>query len=197
MQNKSPHYSMLIKVSTRKKGLYHSDLYNIYLSARMTNSSLKIIFPPNTAIYFYPSTHFSGSASPTYRNDRIKRLLFLQSTNRITLWSQSLDFCCHCRASWKSHFKRRNLIALSTRPLLLFPTHYTGEPGYVSDTEDSTRIVAEATPKRDDLWHAAADGRNVAENFMAVCVALHSSSTIRLPIQSLKRWWCKLVLPFN
>lgn len=36
------------------------------------------------------------------------------------------------------YFERRDLRAYSVEPLLLFPTHYTGEPGYVSDTETST-----------------------------------------------------------
>ena len=27
---------------------------------------------------------------------------------------------------------------LSAHPLLIYPTHYTGEQGYVSDTENST-----------------------------------------------------------
>ncbi|XP_039581567.1 procollagen galactosyltransferase 1-like, partial [Passer montanus] len=36
---------------------------------------------------------------------------------------------------YSRHFPRRDLLAFSAEPLLLFPTHYTGEPGYVSDTE--------------------------------------------------------------
>ncbi|KAG7277401.1 LOW QUALITY PROTEIN: hypothetical protein CRUP_033356 [Coryphaenoides rupestris] len=32
----------------------------------------------------------------------------------------------------------KDLRAFSAEPLLLFPTHYTGQPGYVSDTETST-----------------------------------------------------------
>lgn len=37
-----------------------------------------------------------------------------------------------------SHFDPRDLRAFSVEPLLLYPTHYTGEPGYFSDTETST-----------------------------------------------------------
>ena len=29
------------------------------------------------------------------------------------------------------------MAALSVHPLLVTPTHYTGEPGYISDTEDA------------------------------------------------------------
>lgn len=37
-----------------------------------------------------------------------------------------------------SHFEPRDLKAFSVEPLLIYPTHYTGEPGYISDTETST-----------------------------------------------------------
>lgn len=46
----------------------------------------------------------------------------------------------HPRDDWKKYFPRRDLHALSVNPLLLFPTHYTGEIGYVSDTEDSDTL---------------------------------------------------------
>ncbi|XP_023653752.1 procollagen galactosyltransferase 2-like [Paramormyrops kingsleyae] len=44
----------------------------------------------------------------------------------------------HPNQEYLQHFSVRNLRAFSAEPLLLFPTHYTGEPGYVSDTETST-----------------------------------------------------------
>ncbi|XP_026315231.1 glycosyltransferase 25 family member [Hyposmocoma kahamanoa] len=43
----------------------------------------------------------------------------------------------HPNATWKSHFKYRNLIAYSASPLLVYPTHFTGQDGYISDTEGS------------------------------------------------------------
>ncbi|XP_059055397.1 glycosyltransferase 25 family member [Achroia grisella] len=46
----------------------------------------------------------------------------------------------HPNDTWKAHFPNRNLIALSAAPLLAFPIHYTGEEGYISDTEDSNII---------------------------------------------------------
>ncbi|KAJ9584833.1 hypothetical protein L9F63_020830, partial [Diploptera punctata] len=46
----------------------------------------------------------------------------------------------HPQATWKGYFPQRNLVALSAAPLLLYPTHYTGEKGYVSDTENSDRL---------------------------------------------------------
>ncbi|XP_063372835.1 glycosyltransferase 25 family member [Cydia amplana] len=44
----------------------------------------------------------------------------------------------HPNDTWKSYFPNRNLLAFSSAPLLIHPTHYTGDAGYVSDTEDST-----------------------------------------------------------
>ncbi|XP_069050471.1 procollagen galactosyltransferase 2 [Lepisosteus oculatus] len=44
----------------------------------------------------------------------------------------------HPKVEYMEQFEQRNLRAFSVEPLLVFPTHYTGEPGYISDTETST-----------------------------------------------------------
>lgn len=44
---------------------------------------------------------------------------------------------------WKESFDNRNLNAYSVSPLFVYPTHYTGEPGYISDTEDSVTIISD------------------------------------------------------
>ncbi|CAK1554570.1 unnamed protein product [Leptosia nina] len=46
----------------------------------------------------------------------------------------------HPTTEWVRHFPERNLKALSAAPLLVHPTHYTGEEGYISDTEDSSIV---------------------------------------------------------
>ncbi|XP_064416916.1 procollagen galactosyltransferase 1 [Latimeria chalumnae] len=43
----------------------------------------------------------------------------------------------HPVSDYMEHFENRNLQAFSAEPLLVFPTHYTGDPGYISDTETS------------------------------------------------------------
>ncbi|EHH59352.1 Procollagen galactosyltransferase 1 [Macaca fascicularis] len=43
----------------------------------------------------------------------------------------------HPVSEYKAHFSLRNLHAFSVEPLLIYPTHYTGDDGYVSDTETS------------------------------------------------------------
>jgi len=44
------------------------------------------------------------------------------------------------RENWKRQFFPRDLVALSAQPVLVEPTHYTGQPGYFTDTEDSPTI---------------------------------------------------------
>ncbi|KAK6627014.1 hypothetical protein RUM44_009491 [Polyplax serrata] len=51
----------------------------------------------------------------------------------------------HPEEKWKQYFEKRNLLAFSAAPLLLYPTHYTGEAGYISDTENSSIIQKAST----------------------------------------------------
>ncbi|XP_006631559.1 procollagen galactosyltransferase 1 [Lepisosteus oculatus] len=44
----------------------------------------------------------------------------------------------HPVSDYMEQFEKRDLKAFSAEPLLVYPTHYTGDPGYVSDTETST-----------------------------------------------------------
>jgi len=46
----------------------------------------------------------------------------------------------HPNSTWSASFTSEKLKALSVHPLLVFPTHYTGEQGYFSDTEDASVI---------------------------------------------------------
>jgi collagen beta-1,O-galactosyltransferase len=46
----------------------------------------------------------------------------------------------HPNTTWSSFYETQNLVAWSAAPLLLYPTHYTGEDGYISDTEDSAQV---------------------------------------------------------
>ncbi|CAG5928907.1 unnamed protein product [Menidia menidia] len=58
----------------------------------------------------------------------------------------------HPISEYMSHFERRNLRAFSAEPLLVYPTHYTGDPGYISDTE--TSVVWDNATVRTD-WDRA------------------------------------------
>ncbi|XP_011701587.1 PREDICTED: glycosyltransferase 25 family member isoform X2 [Wasmannia auropunctata] len=51
----------------------------------------------------------------------------------------------HPEEQWAAEFPTRDLIILSTNPLLIYPTHYTGEDGHISDTEDSKLVRDSST----------------------------------------------------
>ncbi|XP_077970320.1 procollagen galactosyltransferase 2-like [Styela clava] len=57
----------------------------------------------------------------------------------------------HPSSMYKDQFPTRNLIALSADPLLIYPTHYTNEINYFSDTETSSiwEEVADKTGKHE------------------------------------------------
>lgn len=53
----------------------------------------------------------------------------------------------HFNHTWKQAFEsNEKLTAWSAAPLILFPTRYTGEEGYISDTEESDLIQVESEP---------------------------------------------------
>ena len=45
----------------------------------------------------------------------------------------------HKEWKYNKHFKNRNLKAFSASPLLIYPTHYTGQENYFTDTEPSNQ----------------------------------------------------------
>lgn len=44
---------------------------------------------------------------------------------------------------WASFFQPRNLIAYAIQPAIITPTHYFGEPNYISDTENTQILNVE------------------------------------------------------
>uniref|UniRef100_A0A665VYW1 procollagen galactosyltransferase n=1 Tax=Echeneis naucrates TaxID=173247 RepID=A0A665VYW1_ECHNA len=62
----------------------------------------------------------------------------------------------HPVSDYMEQFESRDLKAFSAEPLLVYPTHYTGDPGYISDTETST--VWDNDKVRTD-WDRARSGK--------------------------------------
>jgi len=71
-----------------------------------------------------------------------RKLLNQRPLNRLVPVDEYLPimFDRHPNEDWKGNFKPRDLVALSAEPLLCYPTHYTGEANYISDTEESDVI---------------------------------------------------------
>jgi hypothetical protein len=47
----------------------------------------------------------------------------------------------HTETEWVNFFSNRNLEAYSVNPLIIFPTHYVGDPEWFSDTEPPPHIL--------------------------------------------------------
>uniref|UniRef100_A0A4W5MDZ5 procollagen galactosyltransferase n=1 Tax=Hucho hucho TaxID=62062 RepID=A0A4W5MDZ5_9TELE len=62
----------------------------------------------------------------------------------------------HPVSDYMEQFEERDLKAFSAEPLLVFPTHYTGDAGYISDTE--TSVVWDNEKVRTD-WDRARSGK--------------------------------------
>ncbi|XP_028515953.1 probable inactive glycosyltransferase 25 family member 3 [Exaiptasia diaphana] len=57
----------------------------------------------------------------------------------------------HPNKEWSSHFNPRNLVAMTAEPLLLYPTHYIGDEGYVSDTETTPAVPDDIQKSKEEL----------------------------------------------
>uniref|UniRef100_A0A8C6SBZ4 Collagen beta(1-O)galactosyltransferase 2 n=1 Tax=Neogobius melanostomus TaxID=47308 RepID=A0A8C6SBZ4_9GOBI len=100
-----------------------------------------------------------------------RKLLSAQPFTRMLPVDEFLPvmFNKHPNVEYMSQFEPRDLKAFSAEPLLIYPTHYTGEPGYISDTETSTIWDDESVATDWDRQHAkktAQQGRitSVAQN---------------------------------
>ncbi|XP_016327210.1 procollagen galactosyltransferase 2 [Sinocyclocheilus anshuiensis] len=100
-----------------------------------------------------------------------KKLLAAQPFGKMLPVDEFLPvmFNKHPNTAYMSHFDPRDLCAFSVEPLLLYPTHYTGEPGYFSDTETSTIWDDEAISTDWDRQYAKKTAqqeqiRSVAQN---------------------------------
>uniref|UniRef100_T1JN09 Uncharacterized protein n=1 Tax=Strigamia maritima TaxID=126957 RepID=T1JN09_STRMM len=74
-----------------------------------------------------------------------KKLLAAQPLSKMVPVDEFLPimFDKHPESEWKQQFENRNLKAFSVAPLLVYPTHYTGDDNYISDTEDSLTLHTE------------------------------------------------------
>ncbi|KRZ16371.1 Procollagen galactosyltransferase 1, partial [Trichinella zimbabwensis] len=66
----------------------------------------------------------------------------------------------HPEKRWMSRFERRDLKAYTAEPLLVYPVHYLGEEGYISDTEN-TGIVEQ---QQQTLLHTPAMAHSTAQH---------------------------------
>ncbi|KAM3863671.1 procollagen galactosyltransferase 1 [Diretmus argenteus] len=88
----------------------------------------------------------------------------------------------HPVSDYMKHFEPRDLKAFSAEPLLVFPTHYTGDSGYISDTETST--VWDNEKVRTD-WDRARAGKTGEQ--AEISTEAQNSDVLQSPLDSTAR----------
>lgn len=79
-------------------------------------------------------------------------------------------------------FESRDLKAFSAEPLLVYPTHYTGDDGYISDTETST--VWDNEKVRTD-WDRARSGKTRQQE--KISAEAQNSDVLQSPLDTSTR----------
>uniref|UniRef100_A0A8C3AMT5 procollagen galactosyltransferase n=1 Tax=Cyclopterus lumpus TaxID=8103 RepID=A0A8C3AMT5_CYCLU len=88
----------------------------------------------------------------------------------------------HPVSDYMEQFKTRDLKAFSAEPLLVYPTHYTGDTGYISDTETST--VWDNDKIRTD-WDRARSGKTGEQ--AEISTEAQNSDVLQSPLDSTAR----------
>uniref|UniRef100_A0A671MCZ5 procollagen galactosyltransferase n=1 Tax=Sinocyclocheilus anshuiensis TaxID=1608454 RepID=A0A671MCZ5_9TELE len=89
---------------------------------------------------------------------------------------------CLCSEDYMSHFERRDLRAFSAEPLLVYPTHYTGDAGYISDTETSS-VWDNETVRTD--WDRARSRKSLEQEELSS--EAQNSDVLQSPLDSTAR----------
>ncbi|CDQ90541.1 unnamed protein product [Oncorhynchus mykiss] len=85
----------------------------------------------------------------------------------------------HPVSDYMEQFEVRDLKAFSAEPLLVFPTHYTGDAGYISDTE--TSVVWDNEKVRTD-WDRARSGKTQEQ--AEISSEAQNSDVLQSPLDS-------------
>ncbi|XP_037112662.1 procollagen galactosyltransferase 1 isoform X1 [Syngnathus acus] len=88
----------------------------------------------------------------------------------------------HPVSEYMEHFETRDLKAFSAEPLLVYPTHYTGDSGYISDTETST--VWDNDKVRTD-WDRGRSGKTHQQGKLST--EAQNSDVLQSPLDSTAR----------
>ncbi|XP_076000111.1 procollagen galactosyltransferase 1 [Genypterus blacodes] len=88
----------------------------------------------------------------------------------------------HPVSDYMDQFETRDLKAFSAEPLLVYPTHYTGDTGYVSDTETST--VWDNDKVRTD-WDRTGAGKTQEQ--AKISTEAQNSDVLQSPLDSTAR----------
>jgi collagen beta-1,O-galactosyltransferase len=110
----------------------------IYLGRKQVYSDEDEPFVPGANQLVFPSYSY-WTLAYTLTLDGAKKLLAQHPLEKLIPVDEYIPimFDKHDNPEWMEAFSPRNLNAYSAQPLLVHPTHYIGDPGYISDTENT------------------------------------------------------------
>ncbi len=112
----------------------------MYLGRKILRSNETWV--PGSKTFLYPDyTYWTLSYLITFEG--AKKLLAADPSKNLLPVDEFLPimFDKHPNATWSALFPVRNLKAIAISPMIVNPTHYTGQPGYVSDTESTNTAL--------------------------------------------------------
>lgn len=112
----------------------------IYFGRKRLQDSNEPLVPHTTNLFYVDYSYWT--LGYMLNLDGAKKLLAAKPLQKLLPVDEFLPimFDRHPNAAYKNQFSKRDLVAWSVHPLLMYPTHYTGETGYISDTEDSSTV---------------------------------------------------------
>lgn len=136
-----PGFRRLLRATFTEADDHMSNWELLYVGRkRMSRGEVRVA---KTRYLAYPSYTYWTLAYALTRSGA-KKLMAQRPLEKLIAVDEFLPimFDKHPNKAWLGQFSPRDLVALSAEPLLVEPTHYTGEAFYISDTEDSSVIPA-------------------------------------------------------
>ncbi|VDD77357.1 unnamed protein product [Mesocestoides corti] len=134
-----PGFTRRLRATVEEADVGMPDWELLYVGRKRMSSNEEMV--PGTRHLAFPSYTY-WTLAYVLRRSGAHKLMAQRPLEKMVAVDEFLPimFDQHPNKLWLSHFGPRNLLAISAEPLLVEPQRYTGEPFYVSDTEDSDII---------------------------------------------------------
>nr|CDS30408.1 procollagen galactosyltransferase 2 [Hymenolepis microstoma] len=134
-----PGFNRRLTATVREADVSLADWELLYVGRKRMSSNEVMV--KSTRHLAYPSYTY-WTLAYVLRRSGARKLMAQRPLEKMVAVDEFLPimFDRHPNKGWLAHFEPRNLLAISAEPLLVEPLRYTGEPFYVSDTEDSDII---------------------------------------------------------
>ncbi|VUZ49167.1 unnamed protein product [Hymenolepis diminuta] len=134
-----PGFNRRLAATVKEADVSLADWELLYVGRKRMSSNEVMV--KGTRLLAYPSYTY-WTLAYVLRRSGAHKLMAQRPLEKMVAVDEFLPimFDRHPNKGWLAHFEPRNLLAISAEPLLVEPLRYTGEPFYVSDTEDSDII---------------------------------------------------------